>query len=74
MDCNPAVLVGKKPRRLAAQESPRCGGGAVTCTSGIGEEDRWTQNQPLQSYMSRDEVEGLSTCIWSFAPGLHDLR
>ena len=32
-DCNPTILVRKKPGRLASQEPPHCGGGAVTCTS-----------------------------------------
>ena len=32
-DCNPAILVGKKPGRLALQGSPRSWGGAITCIS-----------------------------------------
>ena len=35
MDRNPAILVGKKPGRLASQGSPRRWGGAITCVRDI---------------------------------------
>ena len=47
MDCNPAILVGKKPQRLAAQESPRCGGGAGTCTSAEEFQPRFVEELAL---------------------------
>ena len=33
MDCNPAILVGKKPGRLAGRNLLVGGGGAITCAS-----------------------------------------
>ena len=61
MDCNPAVLVGKKPRRLAAQESPRCGGGAVTCTS--AEEFQPRVVEEFQPRVKK-EKKGLGAPFW----------
>ena len=61
-DCNPAILVGKKPGRLAGRNLLVGGGGAITCA--FAEELQPRVVEEFQPRISKKKKKGLGAPFW----------